>query len=329
MENKLTTILKLTPSEIFEEGQLLDLVSEIEKEVKSIVIDHTSAKGRDDIKSLAYKVAQTKTFVDKTRKAYIDDKQEFIKKVNAHSKTAVERLQTLQDEVRKPVTDFENAEKERVANIKKSIDEVIRLRSINGLNSIDEINFAISKAESFDATSGKDEFTHHAIKEKEETLNYLSGVLIAREEYEEKETQRIELLRKEQERLQKERDEALIARAKEDAEKEAQRKIDNEKERIQKEADAKILEAKKEQERIAKEAQDKINKEKEELEKKKKEEENIALQEKERAKSIEHQKKINNEIKSSLMREGCIEDLAISITKSIIQGKIPNVFVRY
>lgn len=340
MENSLVKFQQLTASQVFEEGQLLDMVSEVETEVRSVIIDASTPKGRDEVKSLAYKIAQTKTFVDKTRKAYIDDKQEFIKKVNAISKTAVERLQALQDEVRKPVTEFEEREKKRVQGIKDSIDSIIKLRDINGLCTIEVIKETIKKAEDFDAVKGMDEFTHHAIKAKEETLNYLSGVLIAREEYEENEKQRLELLKREEERKQKEREEALVAKAKADAELEANRKIEEEKARIQKEADEKVRLAKEESDRIAKEVQDKIDQEKreqEEIKAKEKAEEDrknaeadrIKKEEEARARNIEHQKKINNETKDFFISQGCSEDQAITIVKLIATGKAPNLTLRY
>ncbi|MDK1212508.1 cell envelope biogenesis protein TolA, partial [Cronobacter sakazakii] len=44
--------------------QIEDILQKVEREVMSFVPDVTTAKGRKEIASLAYKVAQTKTYLD-------------------------------------------------------------------------------------------------------------------------------------------------------------------------------------------------------------------------------------------------------------------------
>lgn len=305
METSLVKIQSLTPQELFKNKELIPTVELIIKEVRSIPTDPTTPKGMDEIKSLAFKVAKTKTFVDKIKKEYTEEIREFLNETNSLAKTAVEMLQSLQDEVRKPATEYEEREKKRVQDIKNKIDEVVKLRSINGLNDSLSIMSAIKKAEEFNATSGMDEFTHHAIKAKEETLDYLSGVLIAREEYEENERERIKLLKEKEERDCAEKEEEIRRQAKQKAELEASKKIEEEKLRIQKEADEKI--------RLAREESDRVREEEEA-----------------RARNIEHRKKINNEIKDFFFENLMIPDDQVEeIVALIVSGQAPHISVKY
>ena len=77
--------------------------------------DLSKAKNRDAIKSLAYKVTQSKTYIDKAGKAVVDELKELPKKVDASRKQCRDELDALSEEIRQPVTAWEDAEKARVA----------------------------------------------------------------------------------------------------------------------------------------------------------------------------------------------------------------------
>lgn len=311
----LKTFQELTAQDLFESGELKNHVQKIIDNVKSIIIDPSEPKGRDEIKSLAYKVAQTKTHVDKCRKAYIEDKQKFIKMVNANCAEVVEMLQNLQDEVRKPVTDFENREKERVSELKLRLSMIENYKQFNGLTPIESINNALKEVSSFDPLS-MEEFTHTAHKLKEEVLAYLSGTLLLAEEYAEKEAQRIKLEAQEKERLEKERIERIEREATERAEKEAAQKIKEAEERAEREKQAELDRQKREHEA-------EINRI--EAEKKKEEEE-----QRKRESDLAHKKSVNITALESLKVEcGIDEETGKRVITAIAMGKIPNVKINY
>lgn len=85
--------------------------------------DLTTKKGREAIASVAYKVAQTKTYMDGLGKVLVDELKERPKKVDAGRKQAREFFDSLRDEVRKPLTDLEAEEARQVAAV-----EAIRAR---------------------------------------------------------------------------------------------------------------------------------------------------------------------------------------------------------
>lgn len=95
------------------------LVSRIEAEVRSHAADTSSAKGREAIKSLAYKVSRTKTAIDDAGKALNEDARKQIGAVDAGRKVIRDRLDALRDEARKPLDDWQTAEDARVESLKQ------------------------------------------------------------------------------------------------------------------------------------------------------------------------------------------------------------------
>lgn len=94
----------------------------IEKEVRSYVPDVSTAKGRDAIKSLAFKVTRSKTAWDDAGKAANETARKQINVVDAERRKIRERLDALRDEARKPLTDWEDAEKARVDALVARLD---------------------------------------------------------------------------------------------------------------------------------------------------------------------------------------------------------------
>jgi hypothetical protein len=96
------------------ENGLDPIVARIAEEVRSHVPDLTTAKGRDAIKSLAFKVARSKTALDDAGKKLNEDARAQINIVDAARRKIRDQLDALRDEARKPLDDWEAAEKERV-----------------------------------------------------------------------------------------------------------------------------------------------------------------------------------------------------------------------
>lgn len=83
-----------------------------------------TAKGRDALKSLAHKVSQSKAEIDRQGKALTEEQRREIEAVNKGRRIADDRLAALRDEIRKPVTDWEEAEAARKARIDAAIDSM-------------------------------------------------------------------------------------------------------------------------------------------------------------------------------------------------------------
>lgn len=99
------------------------VLAKIASEARLIIADASTAKGRETIRSMAYKVAQSKVYLDGLGKDLVSEMKELPKKVDEHRKMAREFLEALQAEVRKPLTDYE-AEQARIEAEKKAKAEV-------------------------------------------------------------------------------------------------------------------------------------------------------------------------------------------------------------
>jgi len=101
----------------------------VKAEVEAHVPDLTTAKGREAIKSLAFKVTKTKTAVDAARKKLTEDARKQVDAANAAGRVIWDRLEALAAEARRPLTEWEEAEKARVetvANCFAAIEDLSR-----------------------------------------------------------------------------------------------------------------------------------------------------------------------------------------------------------
>lgn len=113
--NALVTIDTLTPAVVFAPGGVESIISKLEADVRNVVTDISTEAGRKAIASLAYKVARSKTALDDMGKDLVAGLKAQTGKIDAERRIIRDRLDALRDEVRKPLDNFENAEKERVA----------------------------------------------------------------------------------------------------------------------------------------------------------------------------------------------------------------------
>ena len=111
----LETLNEIVPADVFKKGGINPILDAIRAEVEGIVPDTTTAKGRNAIASLAHKVAKSKTLIDKMGKNLADGLNAQLKPINAERKLARDQLDTLKEEIRHPLTDWE-AEQKRIAD---------------------------------------------------------------------------------------------------------------------------------------------------------------------------------------------------------------------
>ena len=340
--------------EIYANNGMDPLLGKIKEHVLSFVSDVTTKNGRVEIASMAYKVAQTKTLLDNLGKDLTADWKAKAKVVDEERKRMREELDALKDQVRTPLTEFENREKERVAALEKRI-ELIKALAID----VDESGNKLSSkqlAERLVAAKGVDiesfeEMVTDAALAKDKAIAALEAH-VARREREEAEAAELERLRKEAaEREQREREELIRREAEEKVRREAEeaaRKEREQREREKAEAEAAIIrereeaarrEAEAEARRLAdiKAANDKAEREKAELTRQYEEKERIAKAKKEaaeeaerkRQEDVQHRTAVNNNILRSFMSYGCNEETGKSIIKVMIAGSVPHVSISY
>ena len=108
----------IVPSEFFKPNGSDAILAAITAEVRkqAALLDISTEPRRAAIAALAYKVAKSKTALDKARKDLVADQKEALKAIDREGARIWDELEALQAEVRKPLTEWENAEKTRVAN---------------------------------------------------------------------------------------------------------------------------------------------------------------------------------------------------------------------
>ncbi|MEQ4907386.1 cell envelope biogenesis protein TolA [Proteus vulgaris] len=313
MANELVVIEQATALDLFtapeKVNQMLEHIKSLaEEERKELDSDLSVVKNRKAFASLAYKVTQTKTAIDKAGKLVVDDLKELPKKVDAARKLFRDELDSLSDGIRKPLTEWEAQEKarEEAEALKKQIE-------------IDHEE-ALQMNELFDLRKAEEERKR-----------------IAREE--EMKRQAAEQARLEAERKAQQEIEASAKREREA--KEAAERAEREKQEAIQRAEQAAKEAKEKAERDAKEAQERAEREKQlaiEAERKKAQEaEQVRLAEEERKRQEEakrqankvHQKEINNQAMQDLIDAGIPEECAKNCIIAIAKKLVSNVKIHY
>jgi hypothetical protein len=180
--------------------------------------DVSTKKGRDEIASLAYKVAKTKVALDKQGLALTGEWRENTKKVNATRTKIEDRLVALQAKVRQPLTDWEKAEEARVAAHQAKLDLLLSLITTPlGLPS-DELKGMLKVVDDSVVDEAWEEFQDRAALAKQDATAALTRLIQTAEKQEADAAELAELraAQAERERIESERREA--------EEKEAQRR---------------------------------------------------------------------------------------------------------
>lgn len=313
MANELVVIEQATALDLFtapeKVNQMLAHIKMLaEEEQKELDGDLSVAKNRKAFASLAYKITQTKTAIDKAGKLVVDDLKELPKKVDAARKLFRDELDSLSDGIRKPLTEWEEQERarEEAEALKKQIE-------------IDHEE-ALQMNELFDLRKAEEERQR-----------------IAREE--EMKRQAAEQARLEAERKAQQEIEAAAQREREA--KEAAERAEREKQEAIQRAEKVAKEAKEKAERDAKEAQERAEREKQaaiEAERKKAleaeqarlaEEERKRQEDAKRQEDKEHRRKYNQETLQALVSNGFDEKLATEFIKLVASNQIPHMTMNY
>lgn len=236
---------ELKPEVVFTTQGMDDLLKKIEITAKSFVIDSSTDEGRSEIKSLAYRVARSKTIIDELGKKYYEKAKKIVDDTNAQRKTAREFLDALKDEIRKPVTEWEEEqEKLRLEKIKQEEARITGIRAmiaditLQGENiGYDETTIDLEqrliRLDNLVVDTKFMEFFDEALTVKKTTMEKINNALTKRQAYE-----------KEQAELKAERDRQEKVKKEQEA---AQKIIDDENKRIKEEND-KIEQAKRDAE---------------------------------------------------------------------------------
>jgi colicin import membrane protein len=326
--------------------------SQVDEQITGIVWDFTKEKDKKLVASLAHKVARSKTAIDNEGKKLKEQYTAITSKIDAERKLAREALDAEKDRIRKPLTDWENAEKERIARHENSIKEIKDFLLPENINVDAEVLASnIRYLEKVPMGTMFEEFEEKIKLAKFETLEALRTALASRERYEAEQAELEALRIAEQERIKREHEEHIAREATEKAQREAEEKARLEAERFQHEKleaeqrearlkaekeQALIREEQLKQQAIEDAKQAEINKQKAiEAERQRIEFERLAKEEAERKEeqqrldNVEYMRKVNNSILSALLQTGITENQAKAVIKMIAKNEVPNVSIKY
>ena len=310
--NGLVSVPQASILTVFTEQGVIDpLLSRIAEEARKLQADPATAKGREDIASMAYKVARTKTYLDGLGKDLVADMKELPKKVDASRKAMRDFLDALKDEVRQPLDQWE-AEQARVEAERKAQEEA-------------------------EAQAKEIEFTHEIAlllnadydRKKVEAAQAAEKARLDREE---------QLRREGEERAKKEADDKAKAKQEAAKRREAEAKLAQERaereqalaEQRAKDAEAAAARAQKESEERAEQAAIEATQRERARQEAALKAEAEAREAKER--DVEHRRRVNNEIVQALLDakiHGVTESVAKEMVKAIAQGKVAHLAISY
>lgn len=128
----LAIVENMTPALLFAPGTPRLVLDQIKAKARTMAadLDISTPDGKKAIASLVRKIASSKTFIDSKRKELVADEKKRLSLIDADGKIMWDELEALQVEIRKPLTDWEEAEE------KRTIALDVRCRFIEGLGSI-------------------------------------------------------------------------------------------------------------------------------------------------------------------------------------------------
>ena len=351
----MSEIITLPPAEtalqVFSAPAGLDpYLAQIKAEIDSFVPDVSTKKGRDAIASIAHKVARSKTALDNIGKELVAELKDVPKKIDAERKRMRDTLDTWKDDVRRPLTEWEEAEESRQARHTTGIELIQQAAATHDFSaSTLRATLAAIEAKSIDASW--EEFESEAHRAKTKTIEALQSAIAERDRQEAEQAELTRLRAEAAAREQKEREERIAREAAERAQREAEAKAHAEREaNIKREAEAKAsaerreLELKLAAERAEREKVEAIQREQqakadaerraaEAVEAEKRRVAEAAAAEAEETKLREqnkaHKTSINRAALEALIAGGLTEDAAKKAVTLIAQGKIPAVSIRY
>lgn len=351
-----TDLVTLPPAEnalqVFSTPAGLDpYLAQIKAEIDTFTPDVSTKKGRDAIASIAHKVARSKTALDNIGKELVAELKDVPKKIDAERKRMRDLLDLWKDDVRRPLTEWEEAEEARVNRHKQGLVWFdLRANENSSLDSL-ELKATISEVESVLVGETWEEYEAEAHRAKAKALESLRCALEKREAYEAEQAELARLRAEAAAREQKEREERIAREAEERAKRDAEERAQTEREAVaRREAEAKAAAERRELE--LKLAAEKAEREKLDAEQRAvqaakdaearvaaaaeaerqriaKEQAAAAAEQQKREANKSHKAAINRQAMQDLIAGGIAEDCAKAVITLIAKGKVSNVDIHY
>ena len=319
-------------------GGLQSIIDQITEQalVQAEGLDASTPASRKELASIAYSVAKAKTGIDGEGKDLVAEAKQKIKVVDDNRKAVRDKLDTLRDTIRQPVTDYEQAEQARLAAIQAVLDQLDTLASANdsdGLRlSAEQLHMRKHQAAAL-AKNDYGDMAADVAEKAAECIKFLDTAITAADEYEQQQAEIQRLQAEQAAREQAERDAKIAAEAAEKARAEAEAKAKAEREaseRARIEAQLRAEQAERDKQaaidRAEAEKQAAVQAERLRIEAEAAQAEKA---EAERAANVENQRKVNRKILAAMLESGIEEEAAKAFLIKAIQGKVPHLKITY
>lgn len=348
---KIEEISEANAPALYVTGGLQQFIDLVKGEVGGEVPDLKTRKGRERIASLAAKVSKSKTAVEKPGRDYLRRLKEMPKVVEAELREFVTEMDKLRDETRRPLTEWEEAEKARVARHEQGV-AAIKAEGVElGLLATDDLLARIGRVEAVALGDTWEEFAAEAGQVKDQVLAALREALVARQKYDAEQAELARLRREADERAEQDRIRAAQEAAVEaerqriaqqqQAERDAAARREQElidqaaaQQRAIEQAEANRIAA---EQRADQERQDAARRAEEAAEQARQEERRradaaaaeILRQQEARERDQTHKAKVMGEAKAALMSMNITEELARAIVLKIARREVPNITINF
>lgn len=330
--SELIVISNLEINELFTEEVAKKFIEEATKKVERFEGDLTTKKGREAIASAAYSVSKLKTRVENHGISVVSEWKKKSAEVDKQRKYLKDSFDTLRDQVRQPLTEFEEEEKTRIFDLKCGIEQITeRGMEVNEYD-LDGLTSSLSVVEKFKLKKW-DEFEAVAMDAIGKSVGQIELAIKERNELAAQQEELAALRAEKEERDKIDRENEIARKAKIEAENKA--KIEAEAQviinaenlaRVEREKSQAIQQAKDAEEAVRKNAEkvaaDLVKRQADDLAKEK-------AEIKAREDDLSHRKTVNNVIVNDLVNTGLDIEMAKRVVNAIFKGEISNVRINY
>jgi len=321
MENELLVIESASVLEAFATPDgLKPLIGQAREIVEAFDHDMSSGVSRGKTKTLANKVARLKTKLDGLGKDLVSEWKDKAKVVDSHRKLMRDELDELKTEARRPLSDWEIANEERVQKHKANI---LLINSVVSVESLNEMIRALKTLQTTVINEDYEEFQEEAEEARLSSIETLQRMILVEEDRVSKERE-LKELRAELAERKKADEERVKAEGEQKKAKEAEETRIKAEEEAQAKAKADAEATKEREEYVAEQAR------LTEVERVKQEKEKEAAAQAKKEANKRHVNKINKQVRDDLMRVLVLDsDVADQIIDAVLKGKVRNMSINY
>jgi len=193
------------------EGGIDPLIERVRERVADLPTDISTAKGRAELRANAFLITRTKTALEARGKELAAEQKLIPGRIDACRRRTWAALEAIHDAYRRPLTEWEDAEKARKARHRAEIDRIYALPKDSA--TADEIAATIDSAEGIIIGADLKEFTAEYAVAKDTALRELRAKLAERLRLDAEEAERARHLQEAQERAAREREDRIRAEA--------------------------------------------------------------------------------------------------------------------